>query len=112
MTESPATIAALTRVRAGQHGEPPGDWRHSAACHDVDPELFFPIGTSVAAVRQQQLAQTVCAACPVHRECLRWALDSGQEFGIWGGLSEDERRSLKRRTARARGRLAPTGRGR
>jgi WhiB family redox-sensing transcriptional regulator len=79
---------------------PSQDWRHRAACHDLDPELFFPIGISEAAMREIRLAKTVCARCPVHVECLRWALASGQEFGVWGGLSEAERRSVRRRMAR------------
>lgn len=85
------------------------DWRHRSACHDIEPELFFPIGTSIAAMRQIRWAKAVCAACPVDEECLAWALDTGQEFGVWGGLSEDERRSLKRRTSRARTHLTSTG---
>jgi WhiB family transcriptional regulator, redox-sensing transcriptional regulator len=77
------------------------DWRHRADCHDLDPELFFPVGIGESALRQTRAAKTVCAACPVHVECLRWALASGQEFGVWGGLSEVERRSLRRRKARS-----------
>ncbi|MBM02858.1 MAG: hypothetical protein CMH43_03980 [Micrococcales bacterium] len=46
----------------------------------------------------------VCRRCPVVDECLRWALESGQDAGVWGGLSEDERRALKRRNARMRAR--------
>ncbi|HYS32389.1 MAG TPA: WhiB family transcriptional regulator, partial [Streptosporangiaceae bacterium] len=45
-------------------------------------------------------AKQVCARCKVAEACLRWALDSGQDSGVWGGLSEDERRALKRRGAR------------
>jgi len=80
---------------------PSQDWRHRAACRDLDPELFFPIGVSEPAMRQTRLAKTVCARCPVHVDCLSWALDSAQEFGVWGGLSEAERRSMRRRLARA-----------
>lgn len=80
------------------------DWRHSAVCRDEDPELFFPVGNSGPAVLQIAEAKAVCARCPVSAECLSWALDTGQDAGVWGGMSEDERRALKRRRARARAR--------
>jgi WhiB family transcriptional regulator, redox-sensing transcriptional regulator len=78
------------------------DWRHVAACRDVDPELFFPIGNTGPALLQIDEAKRVCRTCAVMDECLQWALDSGQDAGVWGGLSEDERRALKRRRVRAR----------
>jgi WhiB family redox-sensing transcriptional regulator len=80
------------------------DWRHEAACREVDPELFFPIGNSGPALLQIEEAKQVCRRCSVMDECLRWAIDSGQDAGVWGGLSEDERRALKRRTIRLRAR--------
>lgn len=73
------------------------DWRHHAACRDEDPELFFPIGDSGPALVQIEEAKEVCRSCPVVNSCLRWALESGQDGGVWGGMSEDERRALKRR---------------
>jgi len=82
------------------------DWRHRAICRDEDPELFFPVGTSGPAVAQIQEAKAVCARCPVASECLAWALESGQDAGVWGGMSEEERRALKRRKARTRTRSA------
>ena len=75
------------------------DWRDHAACRDEDPELFFPVGTSGPALRRIAEAKAVCWRCPVSSECLNWALASGQDAGVWGGLSEDERRALKRRNA-------------
>ena len=78
------------------------DWRHDAACRDEDPELFFPIGNTGPAIIQIDEAKAVCRRCPVVEECLLWALERGQDAGVWGGLSEDERRSLKRRYALAR----------
>jgi WhiB family transcriptional regulator, redox-sensing transcriptional regulator len=80
------------------------DWRHKAACREVDPELFFPIGNSGPALLQIDEAKQVCRRCTVMNECLRWAIDSGQDAGVWGGMSEDERRALKRRTIRLRAR--------
>ena len=73
------------------------DWRELAACREEDPELFFPIGTGPAADAQAGCAKTVCRRCPVLELCLTYALSSGQDAGIWGGLTEDERRALRRR---------------
>jgi WhiB family redox-sensing transcriptional regulator len=78
------------------------DWRHRAACLDEDPELFFPIGNTGPALLQIEEAKVVCRGCGVLEKCLAWALETGQDAGVWGGLSEDERRALKRRNARAR----------
>jgi len=78
------------------------DWRHHAACRDEDPELFFPIGNTGPALLQIDEAKRVCQRCTVSEPCLQWALESGQDSGVWGGLSEDERRALKRRSARLR----------
>ena len=80
------------------------DWRHDAGCRDVDPELFFPIGNTGPALLQIDEAKQVCHRCPVMEPCLHWAIESGQDSGVWGGLGEDERRALKRRTLRLRAR--------
>ncbi|MFD9425730.1 MULTISPECIES: WhiB family transcriptional regulator [unclassified Streptomyces] len=76
------------------------NWRMRAACREVDPDLFFPIGSTGPALVQTEDAKAVCATCPVREQCLRWALENGQDSGVWGGLGEDERRALKRRTRR------------
>ena len=78
------------------------DWRHRAACRDEDPELFFPIGNTGPALQQIEQAKAVCRHCAVAEPCIAWALETGQDSGVWGGLSEDERRALKRRGARLR----------
>ena len=88
------------------------DWRDRAACLEVDPELFFPIGNTGPALLQIDEAKAVCRRCPVVDTCLKWAIETGQDAGVWGGLSEDERRALKRRTARQRRAGAVAGRGR
>ncbi|MBQ1109357.1 WhiB family transcriptional regulator [Streptomyces sp. 404i] len=83
------------------------NWRLHAACREEDPDLFFPIGSTGPAVVQIEEAKAVCRTCPVQAACLEWALENKQDSGIWGGLSENERRSLKRRSRRraeARGR--------
>lgn len=77
------------------------DWRQSAACREEDPDLFFPVGTSSPALMQTEEAKRVCRRCPVREQCLRWALDTAQDFGVWGGADEEERRALRRRAARA-----------
>jgi WhiB family redox-sensing transcriptional regulator len=65
------------------------DWRHRAACRDEDPELFFPIGTSGPALLQVEQAKAVCRRCTVADDCLQWALETGQDAGVWGGMSEE-----------------------
>lgn len=81
------------------------DWRHRAACADSDPELFFPIGTSGPAQLQITEAKAICRRCPVIMQCLNWALSTGQDSGIWGGMTEDERRALKRCTGQVGARI-------
>ena len=76
------------------------DWRDRAACRAEDPELFFPVGGTGAAMLQQEAAKRVCRRCPVMATCREWAVENHQESGIWGGLNEDERRALKRRSQR------------
>jgi WhiB family redox-sensing transcriptional regulator len=75
----------------------PADWRFDAACATEDPELFFPVGISGPALAQTALAKSVCQGCPVLEDCRKWALDTGQDAGVWGGMDEDERRALKRK---------------
>jgi WhiB family redox-sensing transcriptional regulator len=74
--------------------------RNGSACLDEHPELFFPIGNSHLARLQIEKAKAVCGRCEVVQACLKRAMESDQDTGVWGGLSEDERRTLKRRNAR------------
>ena len=69
----------------------------SPRARDTDPELFFPIGTAGPALHQEARAKQICAGCQVRTACLRWALASGQEVGVWGVTSEDERRTIRLR---------------
>jgi WhiB family redox-sensing transcriptional regulator len=78
------------------------NWRNRAACLEEDPELFFPIGSTGPALRQIEEAKAVCCRCEVTEPCLKWAIDQGKDAGVWGGLSDEERRAPKRRNARAR----------
>lgn len=82
------------------------NWRHEAACRWEDPDLFFPVGSSGPALLQIEEAKAVCHRCPVRENCLQWALEGGQDLGVCGGMSEEERRTVKRRAARARTRSA------
>ncbi len=82
-------------------------WRNNAACLSEEHELFFPIGTSRSAIDQTAAAKRVCDRCSVQATCLAWALETHQDHGIWGGLSEEERRSLSRRLARTRVQTRP-----
>lgn len=67
------------------------DWQHRALCAQTDPESFFPDkgGTT-------QPAKKICLTCPVRQQCLDYALDHDERWGVWGGYSERERRRLKR----------------
>ena len=78
----------------------PTTWGERAECRNKDPELFFPIGNTGPALLQLEDAKAVCQRCPVQQTCLSWALAAGIEFGVFGGMSEEERRALKRRDAR------------
>lgn len=72
-------------------------WWDYAACLGMDPDLFFPErGESVAAAKE------VCQDCPVRLTCLQYALDNKEHHGIWGGVSERERRRIRRARLRAR----------
>ncbi|GAB6857074.1 WhiB family transcriptional regulator [Microbacterium sp. 8M] len=67
-------------------------WQSEALCAQTDPEAFFP--EKGGSTRD---AKRICTSCDVRGECLEYALNNDERFGIWGGLSERERRKLKRR---------------
>jgi len=72
-------------------------WKAEAACKDLDVDIFFPVSESDSA-----RAKVVCATCPVRQECLDYAIVTRQEDGVWGGLTESERRRERRRRATRR----------
>ena len=76
-------------------------WQERANCLGVDPDLFFP--ERGASTRE---AKAVCRGCEVRVDCLEYALAHGEKFGIWGGLSERERRRVRRQRALERRKLA------
>lgn len=71
-------------------------WRERAACRSSDPNLFFPAGNTGTAIDKIEAAKAVCGSCSVAESCLRFALATNQEDGIWGGKDEVERRRLRR----------------
>lgn len=70
-------------------------WSEWAACLREDPELFFPISEAGPGLEQADRAKAVCRRCPVARECLDYALETGQDTGVWGGTTPLERRQLR-----------------
>jgi WhiB family redox-sensing transcriptional regulator len=90
-------------VTSSEHGHPGADGRllldvpdlPGALCAETDPEAFFPEkgGSS-------RNAKETCMACTVREACLDWALERGERHGIWGGMSERERRTILRRMRR------------
>jgi WhiB family redox-sensing transcriptional regulator len=76
-------------------------WRNRSACLDEDPDLFFPTGNTRPAFVQIEEAKVICGRCQVVEPCLKWVIEFGQDAGVWGGLSADERRTLKGRVAHA-----------
>jgi WhiB family redox-sensing transcriptional regulator len=73
------------------------DWRADAYCAtEAGTKLFFPVGVTGAAEVQIRDAKSVCSQCPVKAECLQFAITTNQEYGVWGGTSEEERRVLRR----------------
>lgn len=72
------------------------DWRSLAICKNSAAELFFPIGSTGHALEMIDAAKEVCKQCPVTDPCLEFAIDTNQEAGVWGGYTEEERRSIRR----------------
>jgi WhiB family transcriptional regulator, redox-sensing transcriptional regulator len=96
-------IKRLPALRVGDW-----DWQVDAACRGIDTSTFYhpenERGPSRA--RREMRAKSVCARCPVIDDCLRWALTAREPYGVWGGLSVDERERL---LARGAGAAAGTG---
>jgi WhiB family redox-sensing transcriptional regulator len=81
-----------------------GSWAGRAACATADPETFFPVGNE-----QDAAAKQYCARCPVCDFCRHYALAANEEFGVWGGLNEAERRAILARAKRERAATLPGG---
>ena len=79
-------------------------WQHLGACRSMDTEVFFPpVAFEPKAEREarEAAAKAICADCEVRVECLEWSLEIEEPHGVWGGLSESERRRLMASRARA-----------
>ncbi|MCL2736217.1 MAG: WhiB family transcriptional regulator [Propionibacteriaceae bacterium] len=85
-------MSSLLTLISGAEEEDASAWQASALCAQTDPEAFFP--EKGGSTRE---AKSVCKVCDVRQECLEYALAHDERYGIWGGLSERERRKLKRR---------------
>jgi WhiB family redox-sensing transcriptional regulator len=81
------------------------DWRTRAACSGYPNTLFFPSSDSPEDTTVEK-AKAVCSVCPVIGDCLQYALETNQRAGIWGGTSEKERKSLRRKWLAERRRTA------
>lgn len=98
-------VASMTALFAAHPSDTTSDrkWRDRSSCLDEDPELFFPLsengGASASKLLALQVAaaKAVCDGCPVREQCFAWAMETGQDYGIWGGVTEKERRQLRRR---------------
>lgn len=84
-------------------------WRDRAACRNTAADLFFPAGSTGPADVQTQRAKAVCRSCPVQDACLRFAFETNQDAGVWGGKDEEERRRLRKtwRAGRQRSTTSP-----
>lgn len=97
VAEAGLAVGDFIRIVREESEDGPQRWQERANCLGVDPDLFFP--ERGASTRE---AKGVCRGCEVRVECLEYALDNGEKFGIWGGLSERERRRVRRQRALAR----------
>jgi WhiB family transcriptional regulator, redox-sensing transcriptional regulator len=75
-------------------------WWHRAACRGHQIDLFFPAGDTSPYAAQIKEAKAICARCPVHAECLQYALRRPEKYGIWAGLTEQERGRERRNRGR------------
>ncbi|MGX6509368.1 WhiB family transcriptional regulator [Rhodococcus sp. SJ-2] len=75
------------------------DWQMDAACRDVDGAIFFHPDNERGEPREERIeaAKRICHSCPVSMQCLRYALESGERYGVWGGMTEEERKAARRR---------------
>ncbi|MFF8867991.1 WhiB family transcriptional regulator [Streptomyces sp. NPDC015139] len=74
------------------------DWRDQAACVGEDPEIFFPLSDLAAPHAEATLARAICRRCPVIIACRTWALEHGEDDGIWGATTAAQRRAIRRAT--------------
>lgn len=87
----PGPVGGTAMIMLQQRPIPSGSWRQLARCRGVDPEIFYP-----ASDEDAEEAKAICALCPVREPCLEYALAAREKEGVWGGLTERERRRLLR----------------
>lgn len=87
-------MGELRQLPAPREGD--WDWQMNAACRGIDTATFYHPENErgPSRLRRELAAKAVCATCPVVESCLRWALAAREPYGVWGGLSVDERESL------------------
>jgi len=88
-------MSVSAAFRAALEGAALDGWASLGACQDSDPDLFFPVASTGLALQQIAEAKAVCARCPVRVDCLSYALETGQDAGVWGGASAEERREIR-----------------
>jgi hypothetical protein len=93
---SQIAVRLLSKTKPGLAEALIGPWTARAQCAETDPEIFFPPKGDPATA-----ARAICRCCPVRDDCLVYALDAREEYGIWGGLDPDERRNLRRKKTRS-----------
>ena len=84
-------IAGLDLASLPPDPAPPDLWQDEAACYGIDPDTFFPTSEEEAGP-----ALAYCSVCPKRPTCLAWALKNGERYGVWGGLTEQQRRRVVR----------------
>jgi WhiB family redox-sensing transcriptional regulator len=84
-------IAGIDLRTLPTNPSPPDVWQETAACHGIDPDVFFPTSEEEAGP-----ALAYCGVCAIRETCLAWALKNGERYGVWGGLTEQQRRRVVR----------------
>ena len=84
-------VAGIDLKTLPMNPAPPDLWQDEAACNGIDPDLFFPTSEEEAGP-----ALAYCGACRYQQTCLAWALRNGERYGVWGGLTEQQRRRIAR----------------
>ncbi|WP_278191912.1 WhiB family transcriptional regulator [Streptomyces sp. TRM75563] len=96
---SPTLFKVVKSHTAPAVADRAADWRDAALCRSpqYDPEMWFPKGTDAVSMANEREAKRTCAGCPALAACREWAIETRQDHGVWGGLSERERHNLRRR---------------
>jgi hypothetical protein len=84
-------IAGIDLKSLPTNPSPPDMWQEKASCHGIDPDVFFPTSEEEAGP-----ALAYCGSCGIRQMCLAWALKNSERYGVWGGLTEQQRRRVVR----------------